>query len=376
MNFSLFDLLVVIGISQGLFTGSLLFSVKQNRQRNTLLAFTLFTFILLSFKIILHTIGLWNIHAFRYFPLAFDLTIQPLIYLYIRSSVDGKFRMGARQALHFVPSLVFFIHAVIVYMLTQTGTNPVEQDVIASAMYFSEVKWFEDILSVISSWTYCYLSYNLIKNYRKWIDDNSGDMSYPTYTWLRNVLVLFTILVSVLTINLLLDQFGFGMTNFFHWQLFYLCMAVIIYYMGVQGYRQQSVPPPVVLAGQTKKEGPAIDERTVSSARQKIIDALENDKAYRDPEISIQLLASRIGVPTSIVSHTINNSLGKNFRNLVNEYRIAEVKQRLSDPRSSHLSLLGIALECGFNSEASFYRVFRQTTGMSPKEFVDRQASK
>jgi len=34
--------------------------------------------------------------------------------------------------------------------------------------------------------------------------------------------------------------------------------------------------------------------------------------------------------------------------------------------------LLGVAIECGFNSEASFYRIFRQLEGMSPNEYMQQ----
>jgi methylphosphotriester-DNA--protein-cysteine methyltransferase len=48
------------------------------------------------------------------------------------------------------------------------------------------------------------------------------------------------------------------------------------------------------------------------------------------------------------------------FRNLINNYRVEEVKKRLGDP-PSHLSVLGMALDCGFNSKASFYRIITMT---------------
>jgi AraC-like DNA-binding protein len=374
MRVTLFDLLVVIGISQGLFTSFLLFSKKNDRQRNRLLAVILLTFILLSFKIIVHTVGLWGIPGFRYFPLAVDLTIQPLIYLYICASVDRKFNFTRKHLIHFLPFAVFLAHAVVVYICVQHAATVADQDAIANELYFNEVKWFEDVVSVFSAWIYCVRSYLVIKNYRNWLNDNISDMSFPTYTWLRNVLVLFSGLMLILTINLSLDRFGFGITNFYHWQLFYLTMAAIIYYMGVQGYRQEFSPP--VLRPGSKPEATTIDQRLLSDARDLIVKSLQQDKVFRDSEISLHRLADKTGLPVNVVSHTINKVLGKNFRNLINEYRIAEVKEKLSDPRFDHLSILGIALECGFNSEASFYRVFKQVVGMSPREFAEIQRNK
>jgi AraC-like DNA-binding protein len=374
MNFTLFDLLVVIGISQGLFTGYLLLSAQQDRSRNQLLAIIIYTFILLSCKILLHTLGLWNTHTFRYFPLAVDLTIQPLIYLFIRSSVNPSDRFKAKDFLHFFPFMIFLVHAVIIYANVQMTTIMAEKDRIANALHFNDVKSLEDFLSVLSAWVYGALSYRRIKNYRKWLNDNTADMTYPTYTWLRNVLILFALLMLILSVNLILDARGFGSYNFFHWQLFYLVMAVNIYYMGIQGYRQQSFPTAAVFKKETVAPASvSYDEESIARAKEKILSALGKEKAYRDPEISLIKLSEKIGLSTNVVSYVINNVMGKNFRNLVNDYRIAEVKTKMSDPDFRHLSILGIALECGFNSEASFYRVFKKATGMSPKEFMQKQ---
>ena len=371
MKFTLFDLLVIIGISQGLLTGYLLLLSKQSRNRNRILALVLFVFILLSCKILLHTLALWNTHTFRYFPLAVDLAIQPLVYLSICASVNPHYRLRQKELLHFIPMLLFLVHAIIVYGKVQSTPVMSEKDLIAEALHFNDVKSVEDFLSVLSAWIYGALSYVLIRNYRKWLNNNIGDMTYPTYTWLRNVLLLFGFLMLTLSINLILDSFGFGLYNFYHWQLFYLIIAVIIYYIGIQGYYSQQPAP--VTAVKNESVAPAnisYEAGSINLVKEKILDALEKKKLYRDPEISLMKLSEAIDISPGIASYVINTIIGKNFRNLINDYRIAEVKAKLSDPNFRHLSILGIALDCGFNSEASFYRVFKKATGMSPKEFI------
>ena len=104
-----------------------------------------------------------------------------------------------------------------------------------------------------------------------------------------------------------------------------------------------------------------------------ILKLISEEKLYLDPEFSLEKLAQRLSMSQVAVSRVINSELNKNFRNLVNEYRIEEVKMRLKDSRSSQFSLLGIAYECGFNSEASFYRIFKNMVGLSPKEYLLRQ---
>jgi AraC-like DNA-binding protein len=61
--------------------------------------------------------------------------------------------------------------------------------------------------------------------------------------------------------------------------------------------------------------------------------------------------------------------LGKNFNDLINGFRIEEVKTRLKAPGEAGRSVLEIAFDCGFNSKTSFNRTFKKFTGMTPSNF-------
>ncbi|MEL6485381.1 MAG: helix-turn-helix domain-containing protein, partial [Bacteroidota bacterium] len=54
----------------------------------------------------------------------------------------------------------------------------------------------------------------------------------------------------------------------------------------------------------------------------------------------------------------------------VNLYRIEAFKDKVGDAAHEKLSLLGIAYECGFNSKATFNRVFKKLTNSSPTEYL------
>jgi AraC-like DNA-binding protein len=66
----------------------------------------------------------------------------------------------------------------------------------------------------------------------------------------------------------------------------------------------------------------------------------------------------------------VNQSTGKTWNEFINEYRVQKVKEQLLRKENEHLTLTGIALECGFNSQATFQRAFKQCTGMSPSEYI------
>ena len=95
---------------------------------------------------------------------------------------------------------------------------------------------------------------------------------------------------------------------------------------------------------------------------------------FLNPTLNIQELSRKLSLSQQEVSQVINANFHKKFRDLINECRVEEVKKKLHSKDIAYMSILGIALECGFNSEATFYRIFKKNTGLSPKEY--RQQSK
>src|SRR5262249_23690861 len=100
-----------------------------------------------------------------------------------------------------------------------------------------------------------------------------------------------------------------------------------------------------------------------------IIHCMEHDKVYLDRELTLDKLARYAGISVSATLHVLDESVGKDFEDFVNEYRVMEVKLRLEDPGNRKLTTLSIALQSGFSSHAAFQRAFKNITGMSPMEY-------
>jgi AraC-like DNA-binding protein len=66
----------------------------------------------------------------------------------------------------------------------------------------------------------------------------------------------------------------------------------------------------------------------------------------------------------------MNGGMGQAFSEVINQYRVAEFQRRAKLPDAARLSLLGLALECGFNSKATFNRAFKKVVGLSPSEWI------
>ena len=372
MQFSLFDVIVLIGILQGIIASIQLLH-NNRRSSDKLLAWILITTVLLNCKILLHTLGLWNTRPFRYFPLAVDLAIQPLLYLYVVSITESLSKPRRSVMLHLLPSFLLMGHALLVYVWVLPLDDLSAKSKVAGTLAYNAVKEIEDYLSVLSFGIYLFLSIRHLKMYRSWLYDTISDSSYPTYGWLRNLLMLVSGLTILLLANIALDYgINYGQTNFFHWQLFYFLLTVIIYYLGFQASKQTNLSlPATVVVGKTDQVAPVPPEK-VLQIRVAIEVLLEKEKIYRNPTITLTEMARRLDVSSNVLSFTIGKSYEKSFRDLINEYRVEEVKDKLVNGHLAHLSILGIALDSGFNSEASFYRVFKKHTNCSPKEFQEQ----
>jgi AraC-like DNA-binding protein len=151
----------------------------------------------------------------------------------------------------------------------------------------------------------------------------------------------------------------------------------LIYYLGIEGLTQTQ---PLRIHFVAQEDAPAqsgavvrtekTSEAELAHYQARIIALMENDRLYLDPELSLAELANRLDTNVSVLSAVINRAFGKNFNDFVNEYRVRAVQQYLQNGSASHLSLLGIALECGFNSKSTFNRAFRKMTGVAPSEWV------
>lgn len=103
--------------------------------------------------------------------------------------------------------------------------------------------------------------------------------------------------------------------------------------------------------------------------------SMEEENLYRDPDLSVASLARRLAVPEYLLRRLIHDRLGcRNFAAFVNEYRLREVCERLSDPAADRRPILTLALEAGFGSIGPFNRAFRDRHGMTPTEFRTRKS--
>ncbi len=379
-TFTIFDTVVIVGFIQGIAAAIAIGLYPSLTSGKKILSAILITLAFLSSKILLHTLGLWPYIGFHYFPLAIDTLIQPLFYLYTCSLTENNFTLNRRQWWHFAPALVFQFHAIIVYTASLMQPDIHAMDIIAEKyLFYNAVKWAEDVFALCSAGVYWYMSFRKIQMYRQWLFTSQSSTHYPELMWLRNLLIGTGILVLVLFLSSVSSNILQLNNSFLYLEIFYGYITLLIYFLSFQGYRtllaaemqiirtSVNTVQPEVTHGDKKAP---VNEEYFHTIPSLLLELMEKQNLFLEPELSLKDVAKIIGFPTGQVSNAINAQFNMNFRSWVNSYRVEEVKKRLNNPEYRHLSLTGIAFDCGFNSEASFYRIFRKHTGHSPKTYL------
>ena len=145
-------------------------------------------------------------------------------------------------------------------------------------------------------------------------------------------------------------------------------MAMIVFTHAALRHRRR-VPIPLH-AGPAAASRPP---RALDTEEARLVDALRYQldalQVYREPELKVADLASRLGTAEHRLSRLITQGLGeKNFNQMVNRHRIAHACRLLAEPGST-ASILEISGSCGFASLGPFNRAFKAAMGCTPTAY-------
>lgn len=107
-----------------------------------------------------------------------------------------------------------------------------------------------------------------------------------------------------------------------------------------------------------------------------IKETMEKEKLYLDADLTLRKLSVRLDTNTKYLSQVINHHGGTNFLTFINAYRIEETIRHIRMGDFRRHTFYGIAQRCGFKNKSTFYKVFRDVTGMTPKVFAEDQLRK
>jgi AraC-like DNA-binding protein len=311
---------------------------------------------------------LWR--ELNFFPRTFGLLLPALAYFYLKSQFNADFRFNRRDLWHAAPFLLQATYHVAVFLQGPDFVKNWEENV-HNRFGINHLEW---VASVVLHIVYFWWAYRLYREYRHWAPTQFSDTEAVSFAWFRNFLLVFlagsVVSWSVTVLDLWLDL------DFWHDWWDELFNAALLYYLAIEGYaqvqpRKMHFEDAAPSSAQVRVE--KLPEPELALWKSKIERLMVEDKIYLEPDLALSDLAQRLHTNPSVLSAAINGAFGKNFNDFVNEYRVEAVKRLLQDPSVRHLSLLGIGLECGFNSKSTFNRAFKKATGRAPGAFLEQE---
>lgn len=299
----------------------------------------------------------------------------PLVYLFTIKLCSYRPAFHKRDLLHFIPFAVYLVVLLPWYM-----TSAEEKRAYLSDFELARLDDFGIInqISLLIILVYLLATLRFLRVFRKKIKETFSEISQKRLEWMNifSVAVLGVLIISALGFYGHKWQIPL-LDAIYHYN--YVLVVLLVYWIAYKALLQPvifDIPPdesslkPETDSRKYARSG--LDEAQAAVMYNQILVHMKKEKPYRNPEINIYQLADALGMKKHHLSRIINEKAGMNFFDFINTFRVEEIKHNLSDPSLDHLTLLGIALESGFNSKATFNAAFKKFTGLTPSDFQRR----
>lgn len=373
MNLTLhwINILILFGALQGLiFFFILLFNKKHPGAR--FLAAFMFVLAYNGLETFNWSSGL-NIIWFDIFSFIVIFAAGPSLYLYVTALLNPE-RIVSRSTVLKHYSLVifhFFIRiAILVYHILWIN-KIIESDVHSNELINIQL-WYVEPFSVVVFVGYLIATiYEFRKSKKTSSKAISKEGQQTLFLWIK-ALLIGMVAFALAWIATVAVPYLFDVDFDSHYYPIEIGLVLFIYWIAMSGYHRTKL---IYLKPSKTASNPAVDLQHEGHLA-KLKTAMSVDKLYLDPELNLARVSEQTGIPPKTISSILNQYNQTSFSDFVNEYRVEEVKRRMIDPANQHLTISGIALESGFNSQATFQRAFKQSTGLSPREYMNTSLKK
>ncbi|MEO0628753.1 MAG: helix-turn-helix transcriptional regulator [Bacteroidota bacterium] len=300
--------------------------------------------------------------------------IGPVIYVYVKSLLEGPKSIDKKDGLHFVPALLYLGYSLFIFVFDVFVYD--EYYYYADGRDKDLANWYQ-IGGLASICIYLFLSLKIYFSYKKRIFNELAYADLVIFDWIRQFLIALLIIVGIrFLFLLLLPNFG----QFGQWFYYYLLFSLVFCFIAFSGY-SHTITLHSIYRGNTLKDlitkqntsaTPYSAKESVPADKNALTELMARDRSYTDPTLTLTDLADQLGMTSKQTSALINKEFKQNFNDFINTYRVEEVKRRLEAGEGEQFTILSIAMDCGFNSKTTFNRVFKRLSGETPGQFKSR----
>lgn len=382
-NWAMFaDFILIAGMA--FLALSILFLVKSKpdvSQRMLIVFFASAIFFLLYYYSFLHRSRILGAIAVL-FGHGMGFILGPMLYFLLQSLVLPKERFIKSLYLQLMPFALVWVFVSV--PLALSIATPYFRDF---GDWYAQYDYLINLPENAFFLLYIYFSLRLHTKIKGAVRENSA-AERNDLAWYRHLLFGLAFIVVFDTLCTFYE-FYFPVIPWNIGTLIAISLVVLYSYLGYKGMFQSHILLPEFLLkrlGSTTPETlpePALDlpqktalraldgysDMEIETLKERLFHVIENQKPYLNEALGLGELADSLGISTKKLSELLNQHLHTNFYNFINEYRVREVIARLGTSDAEKYTLISIAYDCGFQSKASFNRIFKMKMGMSPSQW-------
>jgi AraC-like DNA-binding protein len=188
----------------------------------------------------------------------------------------------------------------------------------------------------------------------------SQEFAYAKFSLVIKVLVGLYVVASLIFVTI--PQFLF---DFMFIQLIYNVQAL---FLGAFFLRNPKLFAPSAVKSDT------LSESDVQLLKH-IADGVTLHHWHLDPDLDLDTLAAHCFSTPTKISAVINAHFKCSVSAFINQKRVEYALSKLKTENLEQTKIEAIGLQSGFRSKASFYRVFKQVTGKTPSQCIQRSGA-
>jgi len=344
---------------------TILFVLSRKKYSNHVLniAIALFIMSLLLFSEIAEESNLVDSYPILLnFGIVLDLLIWPFLLFYIQYIVGKRSSYNGRDLLYFTPFVVASLWQLPYMLMSDASKLSYYSDGIPTDI--AVLVGFKMMVSVI------FLSYQFVLLRRAIVQLEAMFPRNRKAQFLR-VIKRFSITMMVLVASIYVLFFG----DFFHVfsvgdsdRIGSLIISGLFYYFGMLIFRH-----PHLLEESYSSSVKFVFAGKEPEHQKRLMELFESKKVHLNEKLTVQQVADQMDLSKQQLSYLVSDQMGLTIIDLINTFRVKEVQGKMKRGEQESKTLLGLALESGFNSKASFNRIFKNHTGSSPSEFFEKQ---
>ncbi|MEL7201858.1 MAG: AraC family transcriptional regulator [Pseudomonadota bacterium] len=311
--------------------------------------------------------------ALTFLPVDLALLLAPLVWFHVHVLLTGTLPLRWRGWL--VPGAVQFTWYTVLFVgLGFDGAaklallREVQTPYLARAFDWGAIGL--GLLAIVNIW-------RLMGRYEAFLDAARSDAMDYRLDWLTR----FFVGICAIAVGWFAVELVFEFVVPFSYKRQYLCLlaeGAVVAWMCLEALTRLTQPFPKMPAHGAISPIPSVEPSTAGpvepepardwqSEAAHLIAQIEREQWFLEPRLSVGDIARRRTTNETYISRMFNQGAGQSFNQTINDMRVRHAQRLIA--QAPDKPLIEVAFAAGFNSKATFNRVFRAMSGQSPSDW-------